>query len=92
MPENFVNVQILQMKGDARSDANEANDMQKLVFAYLSRRASHLCKPGMTAGGARGGVSVAGILHKGIGRSTLCGYAGFARLAIVGLLVLRFQI
>ncbi len=38
--------------GDARSDANEANDMQKLVFAYLSRRASHLCKPGMTAGGA----------------------------------------
>ena len=40
----------------------------------------------------RGGVSVAGILHKGIGRSTLCGYAGFARLAIVGLLVLRFRI
>ena len=40
----------------------------------------------------RGGVSVAGILHKGIGRSTLCGYAGFARLAIVGLLVPRFQI
>ena len=34
--------------GGARSDANEANDMQKLVFAYLSRRASHLCKPGMT--------------------------------------------
>ncbi len=26
--------------------------MQKLVFVYLSRRASHLCKPGMTAGGA----------------------------------------
>ena len=52
----------------------------------------------MTAGGVgitmeeRGGVSVAGILHKGIGRSTLCGYAGFARLAIVGLLVPRFQI
>ena len=40
--------------GGARSDANEANDMQKLVFVYLSRRASHLCKPGMTAGGARG--------------------------------------
>jgi len=40
--------------GDARSDATEANDMQKLVFVYLSRRASHLCKPGMTAGGARG--------------------------------------
>ena len=40
----------------------------------------------------RGGVSVAGILHKGIGRSTLCGYAGFVRLAIVGLLVLRFRI
>ena len=39
--------------GGARSDANEANDMQKLVFVYLSRRASHLCKPGMTAGGAR---------------------------------------
>ena len=38
--------------GGARSDANEANDMQKLVFVYLSRRASHLCKPGMTAGGA----------------------------------------
>ena len=37
--------------GGARSDANEANDMQKLVFVYLSRRASHLCKPGMTAGG-----------------------------------------
>ena len=34
--------------GGARSDANEANDMQKLVFVYLSRRASHLCKPGMT--------------------------------------------
>ena len=48
MPENFVYVRILQMKGDARSDANEANDMQKQVFAYLSRRASHLCKPGMT--------------------------------------------
>ena len=52
MPKNFVYVRILQMQGDARSDANEANDMQKLVFAYLSRRASHLCKPGMTAGGA----------------------------------------
>ena len=53
MPENFVYVRILQMQGDARSDANEANDMQKLVFVYLSRRASHLYKPGMTMEGAR---------------------------------------
>jgi len=36
--------------------------MQKLVFVYLSRRASHLCKPGMTAGGA-------GMTKEGCGES-----------------------
>ena len=56
--------------GGARSDANEANDMQKPVFAYLSRRALHLCKPGMTrkereddpgAGSGEGGMTKNGV-------------------------------